>query len=166
MTPTPDPIEASLSAQGPPSTFVGLDDAEQSTPSERTANPRSALRRAFESDILAALTIIACAATITYIFSPGYMNADTLVQYSQAIGESTLNNWHAPALELGWRLLDGVGIGPAGLLAGQVLTFMFGIFLILRAVLRPLTSRVHDGSGDVLPASTGPASTPGAATPG
>jgi hypothetical protein len=140
VTPTPDPIEASLSAQGPPSTFVGLDDAEQSTPSERTAKPRSPLRRAFESDILAALTIIACAATITYIFSPGYMNADTLVQYSQAIGESTLNNWHAPALELGWRLLDGVGIGPAGVLAGQVLTFMFGIFLILRTVLRPLTS--------------------------
>src|SRR6185295_19079560 len=138
VTPTPNPIEASLLAQGATSTFVGLDDAEQSTSSERAPNLRSPLRRAFESDILGALIIVACAAIITYIFSPGYMNADTLVQYSQAIGESTLNNWLAPALELGWRLLDGVGIGPTGLLAGQVLTFMLGIFLILRTVLRPL----------------------------
>jgi hypothetical protein len=70
------------------------------------------------------------------------MNADTLVQYSQAIGESSLNTWHAPALELGWRLLDAVGIGPAGLLTGQILTFMVGIFLILRTVLRPVPSAI------------------------
>jgi hypothetical protein len=140
VTARPNPIEASHSALAPASTLVGLDDTEQSTPSERTANAPPPRRRAFESDILAALIIVACAAIITYVFSPGYMNADTLVEYSHAIGESSLNNWHAPALELGWRLLDGVGIGPAGLLAGQVLTFMLGIFLILRTVLRPVTS--------------------------
>jgi hypothetical protein len=140
VTTSPNPSEGSVSAPAPTSAFVGLGDAAQSKAPERRANLRAPLRRAFESDVLAVLIIVACAATVTYIFSPGYMNADTLVQYSQAIGESTLNNWHAPALELGWRLLDGVGIGPAGLLAGQILTFMLGIFLILRTVVRPLTS--------------------------
>ena len=143
MAAIPDPIEASLTAETQSSELVGLDHEGQPrrVPCCRRTR-RSPMRRALQSGTLAALIVVACALTLTYIFIPGYMNADTLIQYSQAIGESDLNNWHAPALVLGWRLLDTLGIGPAGLLAGQVLTFMVGIFLIVRTVMRPVPSAI------------------------
>jgi hypothetical protein len=65
------------------------------------------------------------------------MSADTLDEAFQA-STGKINNQHPALLVWGWHVLWPLGVGPGWLLFGQVLTFVVGIYLILRAAFRPI----------------------------
>lgn len=54
--------------------------------------------------VLLLLSIILFAAN-ALIFYPGYMSADSLAQYQQALGGKPLGDWHPPVMVLVWKLL-------------------------------------------------------------
>ena len=75
---------------------------------------------------------------VAFGFWPGHMSADSLVQFDQA-RTGDLTNHHAPILVALWYAgWHGLGAGPGWLLIAQVATFVGGLFLLLRAALRPL----------------------------
>jgi hypothetical protein len=75
-------------------------------------------------------------------FFPGYMNADTLNQISQANGDSPLYDQYAPLLNWLWRQFWPVGLRPGLVLMLQVAAFLVGSYLILRSAMRPLAASI------------------------
>jgi hypothetical protein len=73
-------------------------------------------------------------------FWPGHMSADTLAQIDQVrTGEYT--NLHAPLLMWIWRQLYLlVDAGPGWALTAQLIAFVAGAFLVLRAAFRPVAA--------------------------
>lgn len=86
--------------------------------------------------VVLALPLIA----IAFAFWPGHMSADSLTQFEQA-RNGDLTNHHAPILVAlwyaGWHVL---GAGPGWVLGAQVVVFLTGLYLLLRAALRPLAA--------------------------
>ena len=88
-------------------------------------------------DLVAPVVIVlGLTAFVTYVFAPGYMNADTLVQFDQAVGSAPITDWHAPVFVMLWGVLDGLSVGPSAVLAGQTLVLACGIYLVLRTAAR------------------------------
>jgi hypothetical protein len=75
-------------------------------------------------------------------FFPGYMNADSLNQISQANGDSPLYDQYAPLLNWLWRQLWPVGLRPGLVLALQVAALLVGSYLTLRSAIRPLAASI------------------------
>ena len=71
------------------------------------------------------------------VFWPGHMSADTLDEAFQA-STGKINNQHSAILVWFWHLLWPLGVGPGWLLFGQVLCFVVGMYLILRAAFKPI----------------------------
>jgi hypothetical protein len=73
------------------------------------------------------------AGVVTWAFRPGYMNADTLLQYATTQG-GRLDDWYAPVLQKLWDAGVAVGLGaPSDVLFAQTLALTLGMYLVLRA---------------------------------
>jgi hypothetical protein len=72
-------------------------------------------------------------------FWPGHMNADTLTQIDE-VRTGNLTNRHAALLLAVWVPFWDLGVGPAFVLAGQVIVFVAGMFLLLRPTFSDLTA--------------------------
>jgi hypothetical protein len=64
-------------------------------------------------------------------FWPGHMSADTLTEIEQ-VDRADFTNQHAPLLLALWSPLWDLGVGPGWVLAGQIVTFVVGVYLLLR----------------------------------
>lgn len=103
-----------------------------STTPERRQEP--ARRSPIAGRVLAALILLGAAALVGLAFWPGRMSGDTLDEIAQAMA-GTYTDQHAPILEALWHPFIGHGIGPGWVLAGQLLVFAGGCYLILRHFL-------------------------------
>ncbi len=88
-----------------------------------------------------ALSTFVASALIALPSLPGRMNADALDMYDQALGATTIHDWHAPVIPWLWRM---IGASPA-LVAVQtaivVFIIVYAVVLTLRANgLSPLTA--------------------------
>ena len=73
------------------------------------------------------------AGVVTWAFRPGYMNADTILQYNTTQG-GRLDDWYAPVLQQLWDAGVAVGLGaPTDVLFAQTLALTLGMYLVLRA---------------------------------
>jgi hypothetical protein len=97
--------------------------------------------RANSDRLIAAAVLLAIAAIVVVSFAPGRMNVDTLYQINEIV-HGDFTNQHAPVLEALWKPFYDLGIGPGGVLVGQVLAFLAGGYLILRAALRRIPAAV------------------------
>ena len=96
-----------------------------------TERARLALSRA----AVAAL-VLAPALVITWAFRPGYMNADSLIEYSVTKPWGDFTDWRAPLIEKLWDVFETAGVGsPTIVLFAQTLTMVAGFTLVFRAVL-------------------------------
>lgn len=119
-------------------------DLQKRTPSGLTralARPRALSPRAVLAWALPAFFVALPVVLIAITFWPGHMSADTLDEAFQA-SSGQINNQHAAILVEGWHLLWPLGVGPGYLFFGQLVCFAVGIFLILRAVFKPLAAGV------------------------
>jgi len=83
----------------------------------------------------AGVLLLVPATFLTWAFRPGYMNADTLIQYDTAQG-APIDDWYAPVIQLLWRAAFEIGVGrPTFVLFAQCLAMSVGMFLILRAAV-------------------------------
>lgn len=71
---------------------------------------------------------------LVYAF-PGYMSYDSVWQLSQARQQEPLNEWHPPMMAFIWRLTDAVIAGPFPMLVLQSVTFLVGLYALLRHVM-------------------------------
>ena len=85
---------------------------------------------------LAAAVLALTVATVSFVFWPGHMNADTLSQLEQ-VRTGSITDWHAPVVQWLWHLVWPLGVGPGWALAAAVAALAAGTYLILRVVLRP-----------------------------
>jgi hypothetical protein len=113
---------------------VELSPAEWERVRERRLRPYVGKRAAVA--LILMLPVVVAAVS----FWPGHMSADTLAQIHQVrTGEFT--NLHAPLLMWIWRraylIVDA---GPGWALTLQLLTFVVGAYLILRAAFRPVAA--------------------------
>jgi hypothetical protein len=74
---------------------------------------------------------------------PGHMNADTLNDLDE-IRQGVFTDWQSPILEWVWHLVfpTPLGIGPGWVLTLQTVTFMAGVYVLLRAFMRRWTAAV------------------------
>jgi hypothetical protein len=86
---------------------------------------------------LVALIVLALAfGLITVAFWPGRVNLDSLGQIDE-VESGAFTNLHAPLLQALWSPLWDLGIEVGAALMLQVLAFLIGAYLILRAAFRP-----------------------------
>jgi Predicted membrane protein (DUF2142) len=90
-------------------------------------------------DALSLVLLAGLGGFIAACFWPGHMNADTLNDINE-VRTGSFSNHHAPILNALWRPFYELGIGPGWVLAGQILTFLLGMYLILRGPLRPFAA--------------------------
>jgi hypothetical protein len=103
-----------------------------------TPRARVALSRA-----AAAALLLAPVAVITWAFRPGYMNADSLTEYSVTKPWGDFTDWRAPLIEKLWDAFETAGVGgPTVVLVAQTLTLVTGFYLVLRAALGRLAAAV------------------------
>jgi hypothetical protein len=96
-----------------------------------TERARLALSRAAVAALLLAPALI-----ITWAFRPGYMNADSLIEYSVTKPWGDFTDWRAPLIEKLWDAFETAGVGsPTIVLLAQTLTLVAGFYLVFRAVL-------------------------------
>ena len=96
-----------------------------------TERARVALSRA----AVAAL-VLASSLVVTWAFRPGYMNADSLIEYSVTQPGSDFTDQRAPLIEKLWDVFETAGVGsPTIVLFAQTLTMVAGFYLVFRAVL-------------------------------
>jgi hypothetical protein len=114
------------------------DGGSAATPA-RSAHPRerhhdvTRLERA-----LALLLLLVPIVTVAVGFWPGHMSADSLSQIAQ-VRSGDFTNQHAPLLMTLWRpLYLHLGAGPGWILTAQLVTFVAGCYLVLRAAFRPV----------------------------
>jgi hypothetical protein len=80
--------------------------------------------------------VLVPALVITWAFRPGYMNADSLIEYSVTKPWGDFSDWRAPLIEKLWDAFETIGLGsPTIVLFAQTLTMVAGFFLVMRAVL-------------------------------
>src|SRR6187551_3493672 len=72
---------------------------------------------------------------LVYSF-PGFMSYDSVWQLSQARGLEPINDWHPPLMTFVWRLLDWFIAGPFLMLVIQSLTFLLGLYVVLKQFMR------------------------------
>jgi hypothetical protein len=83
-----------------------------------------------------AALVLAPALVVTWAFRPGYMNADSLIEYSVTKPWGDFTDWRAPLIEKLWDLFETAGVGsPTIVLFAQTLTMVAGFTLVFRAVL-------------------------------
>jgi hypothetical protein len=111
-----------------------MDSVSVPQPESETSRWRSIRREHLAVGVLLALPVGVAAVS----FWPGHMSADTLAQIEQVrTGEFT--NLHAPLLMWIWRpFYLHLGAGPGWVLMAQLLTFVIGTYLVLRAAFRPV----------------------------
>lgn len=85
--------------------------------------------------LLALLVLAAVTAVVSVGYWPGWMNADTFGIMRDA-NLARFPDWHSAVLTLLWRQLMLLGLrSPGWVLAGQVLTLLTGLYLLLRVSL-------------------------------
>src|SRR5687768_15146519 len=95
------------------------------------------LRKFFAKNAAVALLLLLPIITVAVSFWPGHMSADTLSQIQQ-VRTGDFTNLHAPLLMWIWRpFYLHLGAGPGWVLTAQLLTFVLGCYLVLRAAFRP-----------------------------
>jgi hypothetical protein len=83
-----------------------------------------------------AALLLAPALVVTWAFQPGYMNADSLTEYSVTQPGGDFTDWRAPLIEKLWDVFETAGVGsPTIVLFAQTLTMVAGFFLVFRATL-------------------------------
>jgi hypothetical protein len=83
------------------------------------------------------LILAAIVAAMLIFFWPGRLNIDTVAEIKEAAsGDFTTRS--APLLLALWHPFYGLGFGPGTVFVAQVVTFVIGAYLVLRAALRPL----------------------------
>jgi hypothetical protein len=103
---------------------------------ERREQARGRLRPPF-STVVGWSILAVTAVVVLVVFWPGRINIDTINEIAEAeTGEFT--NRSAPLLLALWHLVWGLGFGPGAVFAAQVITFVIGAYLVLRAAFRPV----------------------------
>ena len=98
-----------------------------------------------------ALLLLLPVAVAAVSFWPGHMSADTLAQIEQ-MRTGKYNNQHAALLMVLWRpFYLNLDAGPGWLLAGQLVAFVLGCFLILRAAFGPVGAAAGTALVSLLP---------------
>lgn len=84
---------------------------------------------------LVCLIALACALTLAYEFSPGFMSFDTLYQYRQAKGIAALNDAHPVIMVMLWRFFASVSDNTGAMLLFHQILYWFtvGLFALLAA---------------------------------
>jgi hypothetical protein len=83
-----------------------------------------------------AALVLAPALVITWAFRPGYMNADSLIEYSVTQPSGDFTDWRAPLIEKLWDAFETIGLGsPTIVLFAQTLMLVAGFYLVMRAAL-------------------------------
>jgi hypothetical protein len=84
-------------------------------------------------------------------FWPGHMSADTLAQIHQ-VKTGEFNNQHALLLMVLWRpFFLHLDAGPGWLLTAQLVAFVLGSYLVLRAAFRPVAAAATTAIISLLP---------------
>lgn len=89
---------------------------------------------------LAALAVACCLVT-TIVFAPGYMSPDSIDQLRQAMGRTSLTDWHPPVLSLVWRALIAVTGTPSSMAVLQSVTFWGALWVVAWCVWELTASR-------------------------
>ncbi len=69
--------------------------------------------------------LLACALLIWFAFRPGYMNADSLMQYGQ-VKSGDITDWYDPVLLWLWRVVLR-GVTPSAILFLQTSAMLVGL---------------------------------------
>ena len=88
------------------------------------------------STALVVLLLFMPVVVVTLAFFPGHMSVDTLSQIGQA-RDGNLTNHHAALLTALWSVVWPLGVGPGWILFVQVVVFVVGTYLVLRAAFPP-----------------------------
>lgn len=109
---------------------------------------RSRLLRAIPTDLtlprdgVVAWTILLIPlAVVASAYWPGQMNIDVLSEI-QEVASGQFTNQHAPLLHALWNPLWQLGIGPGAVLMAQIVAFVVGSYLVLRAVFPRIPAAV------------------------
>jgi uncharacterized membrane protein YhaH (DUF805 family) len=96
---------------------------------------------AWRSAAVVAVILLLPVAVVAYTHWPGMMSNDTLAQIREVIS-GNFTNQHAPLLMALWWPWYHLGFGPGWVLGGQLLTFVIGCWLVLRAALAPVAAAI------------------------
>jgi hypothetical protein len=121
----------------------------QQAPSWRSERRRAAASRALAGFVLLVPVVLVCIS-----FWPGHMNADTLTQID-GVRTGNVTDRHAWLLSEFWRVVWPLGVNAGWILAGTVITFMVGGYLVLRAALGPVGAAVGAAIVALLPQNFG-----------
>jgi hypothetical protein len=133
---------AALDEQPPGSGIVGQgrEDASRVAAPDESSRPSKYGRRPTPSAALVALLLLVPIAAAAVSWWPGHMSADTLAQIDQ-VRTGDFTNQHATLLMVLWRpFYLHLDAGPGWVLTGQLLAFVIGSYLVLRAVFRPISA--------------------------
>lgn len=81
-------------------------------------------------EIIAFLSFVISA----FLFFPGYMSFDSLVQFEQVIGNAEVNNLHPPIMIYLWRAMNQLLWGPGGLFILHVFFYWFALYLFIKCL--------------------------------
>lgn len=121
---------------------IEIDRAERAPAPSAHDDPRNGGDRSTSREdagrlVAATLLLLLPVAGVGLCFWPGHMSADTLAQIDQ-VRTGDFTNQHAPLLMALWRPFFEAGAGPGWVLTAQLLAFVLGSYLVLRAAFRPL----------------------------
>jgi hypothetical protein len=98
-------------------------------------------RRVSRDSLIAWGVLLVPVIVIGFAYWPGQMNVDMLSQIGE-VASGQFTNQHAPILQALWHPLWELGFGPGWVLLGQLLAFVAGAYLILRAAFPRIPAAV------------------------
>ena len=94
---------------------------------------RRHLARSRRQRLAAVFVLLAAASAHSVVVWPGRMSSDTLTQIS-LVRAGTYTDWHASLLLVLWRPFWLLGVGPGWVTWASTVTFLFGLYALLRGV--------------------------------
>lgn len=108
-----------------------------STPTEVTgdpAHPTDAIPSPLRRRLMVLAVLVLFAVIHSCFVWPGRMSDDTFAQM-EAVRSGRYTDWHAPLLVMLWRPFWRLGVGPGWVTAASTLTYLLGLYGILRSML-------------------------------
>jgi hypothetical protein len=131
---------------------------ETATGTERAQEPRDRAgpeqlprhRRVSREALIAWGVLLVPVLVIGLAYWPGQLNVDMLFEI-QEVRSGQFTNWHAPLLHALWSPLWDLGLGVGWVLAAQLLAFVAGAYLVLRAIFPRIPAAVVTAAFAVSP---------------